>query len=91
MQDLSIHKAGDLSANAKALLEQLLGRDLADDEEVGIWASRPHSAPTGEARQAAWRQLREHFDRIAPKTGATTEELEQIVDQVSDEVRHGLG
>ena len=89
MQDLSTHKSKDLPPNAKAILEKLLGRYLADDEEVSIWASRPHAAPTGQARREAWRQLDEHLDRMAAKTGAPVEEIEKLVDEVSDEVRHG--
>jgi hypothetical protein len=89
MPDLSTHKSGDLPSDAKAILEALLGRHLADDEEVSIWASRPHAAPTGPARREAWHQLNDHLDRMAAKAAGPVEEIEKLVDEVCDEVRHG--
>jgi hypothetical protein len=89
MQDLLIHKLRELPANAKEVLETLLGRHLADDEEVSIWASRPHSAPRDEARASAWRRLDEHLDRMASKTIGSTSELEILIDEESDRLRHG--
>ena len=89
MQDLSTHKTRELPPSAKEALEKLLGRHLADDEEVSIWASRPQAAPTGDARKEAWRQLNDHLNHIAEKTSGSAEELERLVDEVSDQVRHG--
>jgi hypothetical protein len=89
MQVMTSHKTRELSSRAKEVLEQLLGRQLADDEEVGIWASRPHAAPVGGARKEAWRKLNDHMDRMAQAAGPNTDELERIADEVSDEVRHG--
>jgi hypothetical protein len=92
MQDLSVIKTGDLSPVAKEVIESLLGRHLANDEEVSIWASSPHEAPTGEARVDAWKKLNQHLDLMASKTASTpADELEKLVDEVSDEVRHGRG
>ena len=90
MQDLSILKTGDLSPAAKEVFESLLGRRLRDDEEVGIWASTPHEAPAGEARKDAWNKLNQHLDLMGSKVdGAPAEELEKLVDEVCDDVRHG--
>ena len=90
MQDLSIRKTRELSPAAKEVFESLLGRSLREDEEVGIWASGPHEAPTGEARKDAWKKLNQHLDVMASKAGSVpTEELEELVDEVCDEVRHG--
>jgi hypothetical protein len=89
MLDLSTHKFGDLPSDAKAILERLLGRHLADDEEVSIWVSRPNAAPIGPARREAWHQLNDHLDRMAAKAGGPVEEIELLVDEVCDEVRHG--
>ncbi len=89
MQDLWIHKTRELPAGTKEVLERLLGRHLADDEEISIWASRPHVAPLAEARKAAWRQLDAHLDRMASKAGDKAGELEQLADEESDRVRHG--
>jgi len=89
MPGLSTHKTNELPASAREAIEKLLGRHLADDEEVSIWASRPHAAPTGAERKQAWRQLNDHLDRIAEKTSGSSEELEKLVDEVGDQVRHG--
>lgn len=89
MHGMTSHKTRELPPRTKKVLEQLLGRQLADDEEVSIWASRPHAAPVGEARKDAWRTLNNHMDRMAQKVGDNTDELELIADEVSDEVRHG--
>jgi hypothetical protein len=88
MQELSTHKTLALPANAKEVLEKLLGRRLADDEEVSIWASRPHAAPTGKAREQAWRMLSQHLDGMAAKTNGSAEEIEKLIDEACDEVRH---
>ena len=90
MQDLSIYKTRELSPAARAAFEAILGRRLSDDEQVGVWASHPHDAPTGEDRREAWRDLNTRLDLMAKKAeGPPTEELEQLVDDVCDEVRHG--
>ena len=89
MQDLATHKTQALPPVARQVLETLLGRPLAEDEEISIWATRPHAAPTGEAREKAWRQLDKHLDRMAAKVQAPADEIEKVVDEVCDEVRHG--
>jgi len=90
MQDLSIRKTAELSPAAKEVFESLLGRRLRDDEEVGVWASSPHQAPTGDARRDAWNTLNQHLDLMASKAeSGRAEELEKLVDEVCDEVRHG--
>ena len=90
MQDLSVRKTRELPPQAKQVLESLLGRTLGDDEEVGIWASTPHEAPTGSARSDAWKKLNRHLDLMASKTeGGQTEKLEKLADEISDDVRHG--
>ena len=87
MQNLSIHRTSELPLPARRAVETLLGRALADDEEVGIWASRAHEAPTGKVREDAWRRLHEHLDLIAAKT-SDGEDAEAIADELSREVRH---
>ena len=89
MHGMTSHKTRELPPRAKEVLEQLLGRQLADDEEVSIWASRPHAAPVGESRKESWRKLNDHMDRMAQTAGPNTADLERIADEVSDEVRHG--
>ena len=92
MQDLSIRKAGALPAPAKQALEALLGRTLSDEEEVSVWTSLPHSAPDGEQRSEAWRELNDRLNQLSAKAPQESrEQLEKLVDQACDEVRHGPG
>lgn len=42
MRDLSVHKSRELLPEAKHGFEQILGRSLADDEEIAVRVSRPH-------------------------------------------------
>jgi hypothetical protein len=88
MQEMFTHKTRALPSETKEALEKLLGRRLAEDEEVSIWTSRPHAAPAGKAREAAWRKLNQHLDRMAAKVQGPPDDMEGIADQVTDEVRH---
>jgi hypothetical protein len=92
MNNLSIRRTSDLPPSARQAVEGLLGRKLADDEEVGIWASGPHEAPAGMARKEAWERLTGHLEYLASKSVAgSDDDLERLVDDVADEVRHGRG
>jgi hypothetical protein len=91
MHNLSIRRTSDLPPVARQAVEDLLGRKLADDEEIGIWASGPHQAPAGRARQEAWNRLNHHLDLMASKAAGPVDELERIADEVAGEVRHGRG
>lgn len=86
MQSLSTHKTRELPPNAKEALEKLLGRRLAEEEEISIWPSTPHAAPTGEARKEAWRHLDQHLDQMGAQ--GTAEELDKLAEEICDEVRH---
>jgi hypothetical protein len=92
MHNLSIRRTSDLPLSARQAVESLLGRKLADDEEVGIWVSSPHDAPAGAARKEAWNRLTGHLELMASKTvTAANDDLERLADQVVDEIRHGRG
>jgi hypothetical protein len=88
MRSLFTHKTRELPPNAKEAIENLLGRRLAEEEEISIWASAPHAAPTGDARNEAWRQLDQHLDYMGAQAQGTAEDLENLADEVCDEVRH---
>jgi hypothetical protein len=89
MRDLSYHETRDRPVPTRQAIEDLLGRPLSDDEHITILASRSHSAPTGEARELAWQKLHAHMDEMAKSVQGNVEELEKIVDEECDEVRHG--
>jgi hypothetical protein len=88
MPTLSTFRTTELQPAARRALEKLLGRGLVEDEEINIWVSRPHAAPAGDERKHAWRRLNRHLDQMAEKATCPPEELERLVDEVADEVRH---
>jgi len=51
------HKAKDLSPGQKMAIESLLGRSIADNEEISIRTMTPPSAP--EWLQASWKSAKE--------------------------------
>lgn len=89
MRDLSYHETRDLPVPTRQAIEDLLGRPLSDDEHITIVTSRPHAAPTGETRKLAWEKFNSCRDEMAKLAKGNVEEIERIVDEVCDEVRHG--
>jgi hypothetical protein len=85
----SEHRTSSLPAEARVVLEQLLGRPLQDDEAVSISVFRPHPAPIGEERKEAWRQFNEHVELMRSQVIGPVDELERIVDEEWDRIRHG--
>ena len=51
------HKAKDLSPDQKIVIESLLGRSIAENEEISIRATAPPSAP--EWLQSSWQSAKE--------------------------------
>ena len=83
-------KAADLTIAARAKIENLLGRPLDPDERVSIRAYRTQAGPAGEERVKAWERLDRAMDSIAQKArNVPPAELEALLDEVSDQVRHG--
>jgi ElaB/YqjD/DUF883 family membrane-anchored ribosome-binding protein len=88
MQDIVIHKAHELSPDARQLVERVLGRVLHGDEEVSIMAFSPHVAPAGESRQALARQLEARMNKTAARIGDTPDEQqEEAIDAAVNYVR----
>ena len=70
MPSLLVHRASELRIETRAALEAELGRSLQDDEEVSIMTFAPPTAPTGEARREAGRNLQNHFYRVVVSFGS---------------------
>jgi len=88
MADIAVRRAGDLSESAKSAVEGLLGRALADDEEVSVMALRSHKAPSGPERKAAADRLKVALESMGQKaTGVPPEEFEAAVDEAMQQVR----
>jgi hypothetical protein len=95
MQNTVVHKARDLSTNERQTLEALLGRAIQEDENISVRAFRGNTikpAPTGEARQDAFRRLRSRIDETARRVqGVPEEEIDAAIDEAADYVRHNHG
>lgn len=88
MEDIAIKRAADLPEAAKSAIESLLGRPLADDEEVSVMALRAHMAPAGPERKAAADRLKAVLGSMAQKAqGVPPEEFEAAVDEAMQRVR----
>jgi hypothetical protein len=88
MQDIAIHKAHELSADTRQVVERVLGRSLQEDEEVSIMALFPHEAPTGQARLAVAGQLEERMNQTAHRVCNIPEEMqEEAINEAVDHVR----
>ena len=60
------HKAKDLSPDQKVVIESLLGRSIAENEEISIRATTSSSAP--EWLQASWKSAKEQgLDQLSMK------------------------
>ena len=90
MPNVLIHKASELKAETRVVLEAELGRSLQDDEEVSIMAFVPHPAPAGENRREAAHKLQDHFQRIDQKLKGVPEEgVNEALDEALRQVRPG--
>lgn len=88
MQNISIHKAGQLPENVKSAVEHLLGRPVDADEEVSVMAFRPHNAPPRAARRKIAHSLKAHMDKMAARVkGVPEEEIDEILDEAMRSVR----
>ena len=89
MQNVSIQKASELPQAVKSAVEQLLGRSIAPDEEIGVAAVRPQRVPPSESRAAAARNLEAFLNRRADKVdGLPEEEIDAAIDEALRAVRH---
>jgi hypothetical protein len=58
------HKAKDRSPDQKIVIESLLGRSIAENEEISIYATTSPTAP--EWLQASWQSAKEQgLDRLS--------------------------
>ena len=84
MADIVHRNVGSLTPTARAVIEDLLGRKTKEDETVSIEVGGARS----EREQAAAR-LQSAMDSIAASTQSfPDDEVERIIDEACDEVRH---
>ena len=82
MQNIAVHKVGNLQQTTKETVEGLLGRKLADEEEVAVLAFPPHPAPPEAVCQAAATRLANVMDKAAEKAAhIPDDELQAAIDE----------
>lgn len=92
MQNVSIKRASELPEEMKAAVERFLGRPIQADEEISVAAIPPqHVAPRAD-RAAIARKLDLLLNRRAEKVrDVSDEELDRVIDEAVDHVRHSRG
>jgi len=83
-------KVRDLSTEQRLAIESLIGRGLTEDESLNIQAARVLSeAPTSDERARAYRLYLDTLDEFARRAeGVRGEELDAIIDEACNHVRH---
>jgi len=77
-----IHKARDLSSQQRVAIESLLGRAIAEQEEISIRAL-PETLPvSAERRRAIIEELRKHFAAVdAQRQPVSPQEADEIINE----------
>jgi len=84
MAEIAIHNVRDLGEDARRALEALLGRQLAEEEQVGVTALAARPAPTGDARRIAAERLSETLKEMSNRADhVPDDELESLIDGAS--------
>lgn len=90
--NILVQRAGELPQEVRSVLEQLLGRPIAIDEEVSIAAVPAQQIPSSSDRAAIAQELEAFLNRRATKVGDTPdEELEAAIEEAFEHVRHSRG
>jgi hypothetical protein len=92
MAEIAIHNVRDLGQDARRALEALLGRRLAEEEQVGVTASAARWAPLGDERRIAAERLKETLRVMSQSAKAIpSDELELLIDEAVDDARQRRG
>jgi len=92
MAEIAIRNVRDLGGDARRALEALLGRRLAEEEQVGVTALAARPAPTGDARKIAAGRLSESLREMSEKAKAVPhDELESLIDEAVKDARRRRG
>lgn len=84
-----IHKAKDLSADQKIVIESLLGRRVLADEAISVRAFEP-PALSDQRRQEIAKELRKYFAEVdAGRQSVSPEEADGIITEAIRSVRPG--
>jgi hypothetical protein len=88
MPDVAVQKVKDLQADARRAVQNLLGRELRDEEQVSIRVSAVYSSPSRKVRREAAARLARLVDQAAEKASHIPDQaLETLIDETMDHVR----
>jgi hypothetical protein len=88
MQDVQTRVVRDLGADARSILETMLGRKLAEEEQVTVMAFAPRPAPPEDERRIAAQRLSETLDAMSECARHIPErEMEALIDEAMEHVR----
>ena len=88
MAEIAIHNVRDLGQDARRALEALLGRRLAEEEQVSVTALAARPAPSGDERRITAERLKESLKAMSESARAIpNDELESLIDEAMDDVR----
>ena len=84
-----LHKASELPPDVRQVVGRLLGRPLDPEEYISLTAYRPHQAPAGDERAELIQRFQARIDQTAAKLeGVPEAELDALIDEAADHVRH---
>ena len=89
MDSMAVRNVKQMPRQQKQSLEDLVGRELQDDQKVFILAFTPGVAPTGQARAEAMVGIEKTWakvDRHMQEQGVTEEEFDAAVDDAVQQV-----
>ena len=79
---------GTSGQDARRALEALLGRRLAEEEQVSVTALPARRAPLGDERRIAAERLKESLRAMSQSAKAIPgDELESLIDEAVDDAR----
>ena len=89
MAEIAIRNVRDLGEGARRALEALLGRQLAEEEQVGVTALGARPAPLGDVRRIAAERLSESLKEMSERAKSIPDgEFDSLVDEAMNDVRH---
>jgi hypothetical protein len=92
MAEIAIHNVRDLGEDARRALESLLGRQLAEEEQVGVTALAARPAPSGDARRIAAERLAESLKEMSERARSIPAgEFEALIDEAMEDARKRRG
>jgi hypothetical protein len=92
MHNVSIQKASELHPRLKSAVEELLGRPIDAEEDVGIAAVPPQQIAPSKSRASVAENLEAFLNRRATKVSdVPDDELDAAIDDAVDHLRHSRG